>query len=102
MYFCFKKKNYEINKEKSETTTLVDGTLDDVSRQFYPGISIYVAFVTLITYPVSTCPAKGSFSGMKGVKNPCSKHYEWATLAMLHIHKHKNRDIDKVVSEFPS
>ena len=121
IYFCFKKKSYEINKEKSETTgaihstkisdrsdrekwstskggpffskllrldrtdplsfgpkfpeillngsrptTLVDGTLDDASRQFCPGI--YVAFVTLLTYPVSTCATEGSFNGMKGLK----------------------------------
>ena len=74
IYFCFEKKSYEIHKEKSETTTLVDGTLDDASRQFYPGM--YVAFVTLLTYPVSTCAAEGSFSGMKGLKNPSSQHYE--------------------------
>lgn len=68
--FALRKKSYEIHKEKSETTTLVDGTLDDASRQFYPGM--HVAFVTLLTYPVSTCAAEGSFSGMKGLKNPSS------------------------------
>ena len=42
-------------------------TFDHASPQFYPGV--YVALVTLLTYPVSTCAAERSFSGMKRLKN---------------------------------
>ena len=41
-------------------------TLNHVNPQFYPGI--YVALVTLLTYPVSTCAEE--------IENPSSKHYE--------------------------
>ena len=59
--------------------TLVE-TLDHANSQFYPGV--YVALVTLLTYPVSTCTAERSFSSMKR-------------------HKHKNVDIDsRLVTEF--
>ena len=33
----------------------------------------YVAHVTLLTYPVSTCTAERSFSGVMRLKNPSSK-----------------------------
>ena len=56
-------------------TTLVHGTLDHTSQQSYPGI--YVALVTLLTYPVSACTAERSFSGIKRLKNLPLKHYEW-------------------------
>ena len=47
--------------------TLVE-TLDYANSQFYPGV--YVALVLLLTYPVSTCTAEGSFSSMKRLKSP--------------------------------
>ena len=64
--------------------------------QLYPGV--YVALVTLLTYPVSTCTAERSFSSIKRLKSPL-----WSTmtderlssLAIFHIHKHKNVDIDR-------
>ena len=47
---------------------LVHRTLDHTSHQFYPGI--YIALVTLLTYPVSAYAAEPSFSDMKRLKTP--------------------------------
>ena len=88
------------NCEIEKPQTLVE-TLDHTSPDFYPGI--YVALVTLLTYPVSTCAAERSFSGMKRLKTPLRStmtEERLSSLAILHIHKHKHIDIDKVVSEF--
>jgi len=79
----------------------VDRTLDHTSPQFYPGI--YVALVTSLTFSVSTCATEHSFSGMKRLKTPpqSTMSDKWlSSLAILHIHKHKTVDINKVVSEF--
>ena len=78
--------------------TLVE-TLDHTNTQFYSGV--YVALVTLLTYPVSTCTAE--FSSMKRLKTPLRSTMtdeRLSSLAILHIHKHKNVDIDSVVTEF--
>ena len=54
---------FEILLKTLRNTTLVHRTFDDTSHQFYP--RIYVAPVTLLTYPVSACAAERSFSSMK-------------------------------------
>ena len=80
--------------------TLVE-TLDHANSQFYPGV--YVALVTLLTYPVSTCTAERSFSSMKRLKSRLRSTMtdeRLSSLAILHIHKHKNVDIDRLVTEF--
>ena len=82
--------------------TLVE-TLDHANSQFYPGV--YVALVTLLTYPVSTCTAERSFSSLKlkRLKSPLRSTMtdeRLSSLAILHIHKHKNVDIDRLVTEF--
>ena len=79
--------------------TLVE-TLDHANPPFYPGV--YVALVTLLTYPVSTCTAQRSFSSMKRLKTPLRSTMTDERLsspAILHIHKHKDVDIDSVVTE---
>ena len=59
---------------------------------------MYVALVTLLTYPVSTCTAELSFSGM--MRRLTMSEERLSSLAILHMHKHKPRvDIDSV-SEF--
>ena len=78
-YFWFKKKKLWI-KEREKNTTLVDQTLDHTSPQFYPVICL--ALVTLLTFPVSTCAAEHSLSGMSEER--------LSPLAILYIHKHKN------------
>ena len=75
--------------------TLVE-TLDHANSQFYPGV--YVALVTLLTYPVSTYTAERSFSSMKRLKSMTDERL--SSLTILHIHKHKNVDIDSLVTEF--
>ena len=52
---------------------------------------------------VSTCAAERSFSGMKRLKTPLRStmsEERLSSLATLHIHKHKNVDMDNLVSEF--
>ena len=80
--------------------TLVE-TLDHANSQFYPGV--YVALVTLLTYPVSTCTAERSFSSMKRIKSTLRSTMtdeRLSSLAIPDIHKHKNVDIDRLVTEF--
>ena len=64
----------------------------------------YVALVTLLTYSVSTCTAARSFSSMKRLKSPLRStmtEERLSSLAILHIHKHKNVDIDRLVKDLP-
>ena len=64
----------------------------------------YVALVTLLTYSVSTCTAARSFSSMKRLKSPLRSTMTdeiLSSLAILHIHKHKNVDIDRLVTDLP-
>ena len=75
--------------------TLVE-TPDHANSQFYPGV--YVALVTLLTYLVSTCTSERSFSSIKRLKSPLRSTMtdeRFSSLAILHIHKHKNLDIDR-------
>ena len=79
--------------------SLIVETLDHANSQFYPGV--YVALVTMLTYPVSTCTAECSFSSMKRSSLRSEMTDErLSSLAILHIHKHKNVDIDRLVTEF--
>ena len=61
-----------------------------------------VALITLLTYPVSTCTADRSLSGMKRLQNPLRRTMtdeRLNSLAILHIHKHKNViDFDVVIT----
>ena len=78
------------------------GTLDHAGNpQFYPGV--YVAVITLLTYPVSTCTAERSFGSMKRLKTllrSTTTDGRLSSLAILHIHKLKNFDIDDVITDF--
>ena len=61
------------------------------------------ALVTLLTYPVSSCAAEHSFSGMKTLKTPLRSTMSderLSSLAILHIHKHKDVDIDSEITDF--
>ena len=74
--FCFK-------KEKTHNSGRSD-TFDHACPQFYPGV--YVALVTLLTYPVSACAAERSFSGMKRLKTPLRSTMSKERLSSLAIH----------------
>ena len=70
-----------------------------------PDPGVYVVLITLLVYPVSgTCTAERSFSGMKRLQTPFWKTMtdkRLSSLAILHIHKHKNViDIDGIITEF--
>ena len=62
-------------------------TLDYDNSQFYPSVYTYVALITTLTYPVSTCTAERSFSSMKKLKSPLwstMKDERLSSLAILH------------------
>ena len=80
--------------------TLVE-TLDVANAAFYPGI--YVAVKTLLTYPVSACAAERSFSSMKRLKTPLRNtmtDHRLSSLAILHIHKEKEINVESVLDQF--
>ena len=92
----------EWHGSKCDASDLVE-TLDHANSLFYPGV--YVALVTLLTYPVSTCTANVAsvVTSMKRLKSPLRSTItdeRLSSLAILHIHKHKNVDIDSLVMEF--
>ena len=90
------------NCDKEKPQTLV-GSLDQANPQLYRYPGIYVTPVTLLTYSVSTCAAERRFNGMMRLKTPLRStmsEERLSSLAILDIHKHKNVDIDNVVSEF--
>ena len=53
-------------------------------------VGVYIAVITLLTYPVSTCTAGYNFSSMKRLKTPLQSTISdgrVSSLAILHIHK---------------
>ena len=82
--------------------TLVE-TFDQANYNSIPEYN--VALITLLTYPVSTCTADRSLSGMKRLQNPLRRTMtdeRLNSLAILHIHKHKDviDVIDGIITEF--
>jgi len=76
-------------------------TLDETNVALYP--RIYVAVKTLLTYPVSACAAERSFSSIKRLKTPLRNTMtgdRLSSLAVLHIHKRKDVDVDDVITKF--
>ena len=76
-------------------------TLDFSIPEFYPRIA--VAVKTLLTYPVSTCAAERSFSNMKRLKTPlrsAMSDERLSSLFVVHIHKHKEKNLNEVISVF--
>ena len=76
-------------------------TLDRANSQFYPGV--LCCSRNILTYSVSTCTAARSFSSMKRLKSPLRSTMtdeRLSSLVILHIHKHENVDIDRLVTEF--
>ena len=70
--------------------TLVE-TFDQANYNSIPEYD--VALITLLTYPVSTCTAERSFSGMKRLQTPLRRtmtDQRLTSLAILHIQKHKD------------
>ena len=82
--------------------------LETFDQANYNSIPEYkVALITLLTYPaVSTCTAERSFSGMKRLQTPLRSTMtdeRLSSLAILHIHKHKDViDIDGIITVCPS
>ena len=82
--------------------TLVE-TFDQANNNSIPEYN--VALITLLTYPVSTCAAERSFSGIKSLQTPLRRTMtdeRLSSLAVLHIHKHKDVSdiIDGIITEF--
>ena len=81
--------------------TLVE-TFDRANYNSIPGYN--EALITLLTYPVSTCTAERSISGIKRLQTPLRRTMtdeRLSSIASLHIHKHKDViDIDGIITEF--
>ena len=80
-------------------------TLVEIDQANYNSTPEYnVALITLLSYPLSTCTAERSFSGMKRLQTPLQRTMtdeRLSSLAILHIHKHKDViDIDGIITEF--
>ena len=61
------------NNQHMKPKTLAE-TLDHVNPQFYPGV--YVALVTLLEYPVSTCAAERSICAVEEPENSSLEYHE--------------------------
>ena len=75
--------------------------LNRANRAFYA--AIYVAVKTLLMYPVSACAAERSFSSMKRLKTPLRNTIiddRLSSLAILHIHKEKEINVESVLDQF--
>ena len=71
--------------------TLVE-TFDEANSNSIPEYMLR-GLITLLTYPVSTCTAERSFCGMKMLQTPLRRTITdegVSSLAILHIHKHKD------------
>ena len=68
--------------------------VETFDRANYSSIPEYnVALITLLTYPVSTCTAECSFSGIKRLQTPLRRtmtEERVSSIASLNIHKHKD------------
>ena len=73
----------------------------DASHQLHPNLN--TIFKVLLTMPVSTASAEGSFSTLKRLKtylrNTMSQE-RLTGLALMHIHRNINVDINRVINEF--
>ena len=73
----------------------------DVSYQLHP--NLYAIFKVLLTMPVSTASAERSFSTLRRLKtylrNTMSQEH-LTGLALMHIHRNINVDINRVISKF--
>ena len=70
--------------------TLVE-TFDQANYNSIPEYN--VALITLLTYPVSTCTAEISFSGMRRLQTPLRRTMtdeRVSSITSLNIHKHKD------------
>ena len=81
--------------------TLVE-TFDQANSNSIPEYN--VALIALLTFPVSTCTAERSFSGMKRLQTRLRRTMideRLSSLAILYIHNHKDViDIDGIITEF--
>lgn len=81
-------------------TTLTD-TLDATVQPLYP--NIYRILSILLTMPVSTATAERSFSAMRRIKNYLRStmgESRFSALALMHIHKDFQHDVDQAIAEF--
>ena len=63
----------------------------------------YYSLIEFVKVPVSTCTAERSLSSMERLKTPLQSTMtdgRLSCLAIFHIHKHKDVDIDDVITEF--
>ncbi|XP_045204590.2 52 kDa repressor of the inhibitor of the protein kinase-like [Mercenaria mercenaria] len=81
-------------------TTIID-TLDRTQSEAYP--SIYSILKILLSMPATPASCERSFSSMKRIKtylrNTMTEN-RLASLALLHIHRDMEVDVDKIINKF--
>lgn len=85
-----------------ETTweTAID-TLFNLEREFYPTIAKYIKI--LVTMPISVATAERSFSTLRRLKTwmrSCMTQDRLVGLALLHIHREINLNIENIIDRF--
>ncbi|KAJ8929400.1 hypothetical protein NQ314_017914 [Rhamnusium bicolor] len=90
-----------IDKNTSCQTETAIETLISINQNFYPTITKYLKI--LVTLPISVATAERSSSSLKRVKSwMCSrmKQDRLERLALLHIHRDIDIEIERVIDRF--
>ena len=90
---------HKIAKIDLDTDTLCK--VMDAAYHLHP--NMYTIFTVLLTMPVSTAPAEKSFSTLRRLKSYLRniRTQEHLTgLALWHIHRSINHDVNRVINEF--
>lgn len=86
----------------TKPTSIVE-TLEDSNKALYP--AIYAILLVLLTMPVATATVERSFSVLKRVKTylrSTMNQERLSSLALLHIHREVEIDVNQVIDEFSS
>ena len=78
-------------------------TLDTTNKALYP--SMHAIFLVLLTMPVATATVERSFSVLKRVKTYLRStmgQERLSSLALLHIHREVEINVDQIINEFAS
>lgn len=81
--------------------TSIVKTLEDSNKALYP--AIYAILLVLLTMPVATATVERSFSVLKRVKTylrSTMNQERLSSLALLHIHREVEIDVNQVIDEF--
>lgn len=92
------KTRWSISEQKPRR--LVD-TLKATNKQLYP--DVFMVLSILLTMPASSASAERSFSAMRRIKNflrATMGDVRLSGLALLHLHRQMDIDVDKIINDF--